>query len=443
MAEMDQLKAELEKQGYVKFEMKTRNRIFVYVPKSDRTIEIENAAEKLAQYGGYRDTSTSAVQAGGSLGLIRFKDTSSYYNLEIAFKPDASKDLTTDEHESLSAYFTALKFAKPQTDFTLDDFKGANITVQTRFTIDDLFNKASKGWIQSSQLHAERLHRTFGRAGPYVMCQRTQSDFVTNISRKAEELMRKVGKTMGLDKWNPADMWMVKSNLLNTNFDDFESIHELNGFLYDNFKSKDIIGVSLKQAKKTVKAEVYNFRMGHKPVELDRVPLSLGKRGFLESIDGFIFYNNGSSIVLRSFKPTADISAEIQGRFAQGGKVGYGPLQEILKECSKTHIGTKNSDILKSYKANQTRFLKDIYKRARVIDNRLRSISEDTFIKEFNKKPANKKESYIVSKVQALETIETLSRVSKDEVECAISKMISYASSSTDISSVFVKVYTR
>ena len=92
MAEMDQLKSELEKLGYVKFEMKTRNRIFVYVPKSDRTIEIENAAEKLAQYGGYRETSTSAVQTGGSLGLIRFKDNSSYHNLEVAFKPDASKD---------------------------------------------------------------------------------------------------------------------------------------------------------------------------------------------------------------------------------------------------------------------------------------------------------------------------------------------------------------
>jgi hypothetical protein len=45
MAEMDQLKSALEKLGYVKFEMKTRNRIFVYVPKSDRTIEWKTLAK--------------------------------------------------------------------------------------------------------------------------------------------------------------------------------------------------------------------------------------------------------------------------------------------------------------------------------------------------------------------------------------------------------------
>jgi len=212
--------------------------------------------------------------------------------------------------------------------------------------------------------------------------------------------------------------------------------------LYEKYESKDIIGVSLKQAVRTVKADIFNFRRGQRPVELDRVPFSLGKTGFLNSIDAFIFYNGGSQIVIRSFKPTADVSAEIQGTFAQGGKVGYGPLQSILKECNSTHSGTKNTTILQDYKRNQTKFVKDLYNRARKIDDRLKRVSQDSFVKEFVTMDRNK-ESYVVSKTQALETIETLTNSSKDAVECAISKMISYASSSTEVSSVFVKVYTR
>ena len=63
----------------------------------------------------------------------------------------------------------------------------------------------------------------------------------------------------------------------------------------------------------------------------------------------------------------------------------------------------------------------------------------DTFKKEIMGKGA-KTLPYIVSKTQVTEVVGALQKASKQKIECAISKMISYAASSTEVSSVFVKV---
>lgn len=428
---VNDLKNEIRKLGYNKIEDRTKTMIAVYVPKSDRNFVIDKLASDLK--GAGRDTSTESLRKGGSLGLVKF-NAGPFQDLNIAVKPDSSKDLTTDEHESLSAYMTALKFKNPETDFTLDDF--TSLPVQSKFSAKQLLDKAGEGWMKSSILHAERLHRTFGR-GKYIFCQRSRSKFVDKISLTANTLLKKAGHSIGLDKWNPADIWMVDPSLINMDFSHFDSIHMLNTFLYDQYTKKKLIGVSLKQAKRSAKAQVFNYRLGQKPVSLDS--MNLGKTGFTKSIDGFIFYNRNSSVVLRSFKPTADISGEINGKYAQGGKVGFGPLNRIIGECVPRTRLTKNTEILKSYKRNPDQYLSKLYNEAKTIDKRLSSMNMDTFKKEIMGKGA-KTLPYIVSKTQVTEVVGALQKASKQKIECAISKMISYAASSTEVSSVFVKV---
>jgi len=430
---IDALKKQVNKLGYSKIEDKTRTMFAVYVPKSDRAIEIDKVANSLKNQGAERDTSTAALKKGGSLGVIKFTG-GPYQELNIVFKPDASKDLTTDEHESLSAYVAALKFKDPNTDFTLDEF--SKLPVQSQYTAKQLLDKAPQGWMQSSILHAERLHRTFGK-GNYIFCQRSNSKFVDNISSKALELLKKADHKIGLDKWNPADIWMVNPKLINMSFDHFDSIHMLNTFLYEQYTKKMLIGVSLKQAKGKAKAEVFNYRLGQRPVTLDS--MNLGKTTYTKSIDAFINYNKGSSIVLRSFKPTADISGEINGKYAQGGKVGFGPLNRIIGECVPRAKLTKNSDILRMFKASPDRYLSQMYDKAKATDKKVVSMDKQQFKKDVLARGA-KTTPYVVSKTQATEVINELQKASKDKVECAIAKMISYAASSTEVSSVFVKV---
>ena len=77
---------------------------------------------------------------------------------------------------------------------------------------------------------------------------------------------------------------MVDPSLIKMDFDHFDSIHMLNSFLYDQYTKKKIIGVSLKQARRTAKAQVFNYRFGQKPVILKN--MNLGKKSFTGSIDG-------------------------------------------------------------------------------------------------------------------------------------------------------------
>lgn len=428
------LKDELRKIGFSKIEDKTKTVIAVYVPKSDRTVMIDKIVDNLKnKYGAQRDTSPEALKKGGSLGLIKFVG-GPFQNLGVAVKPDASKDLTTDEHESLSAYCCGLKFSNPRTDFDMEDFN-RKLPVESKFTAKQLLAKAGEGWMASSILHAERLHRTFGR-GNYIFCQRSNSKFVDEISNTANRLLKKAGHTIGIDKWNPADMWMVDPSLIKMDFDHFDSIHMLNSFLYDQYTKKKIIGVSLKQARRTAKAQVFNYRFGQKPVILKN--MNLGKKSFTGSIDGFINYNTGS-VVLRSFKPTASISGEINGKYAQGGKVGFGPLDRIVSECVPGTRLTTNADIIRSYKSRPVPFLRNLYTKAKSFDKRLSSVKLDDFITEIQNKGA-KTVPYVVSKTQVTEVVTALDKASKSKIECAISKMISYAASSTEVSSVFVKV---
>lgn len=426
----EDLKDALSKLGYAKMADSTSTRVFVYVGAAERKATLTNIVDKMP--GAWLDTSSAGVKSGGSLGVIRFKQ-GAFQNNQVAVKPDKSADLSTDEHESLSSYCCALKWKDPNTTFQQEDFVGLN--AESSYNAKALVKKASNAWMASSILHAERLHRTFKR-NKYTFCQRSDSKFVTNISKQANYLLKKAGKKMVIDKWNPADMWMVQERFLKTDFTHFDSIEMLNQWLYQQFVDKTVIGVSLKQGVKKVKAEIYNFKAGHKPITFEGS--HLGKKGFTKSIDGYIHYNTGE-VVLRSFTPVGNVSGEIKGKYAAGGKVGWGEIVNIVKECVPGTRLMMNKAILTAYNANKDRFLDQLYMDAKKEDSRLARVSKDQFKKDIMAK-GGKVESYIVSKKQVLDVLSALSKARKAKVECAIQKMISYASSSTEVSSVFVKV---
>ena len=100
---------------------------------------------------------------------------------------------------------------------------------------------------------------------------------------------------------------------------------------------------------------------------------------------------------------------------------------------------TTHANIIKSYKSRPIPFLRNLYAKAKSFDSRLSSVKFDDFLTEIQNKGA-KTIPYIVSKTQVTEVVTALDKASKSKIECAISKMISYAASSTEVSSVFVKV---
>ena len=243
--------ADLQKMGYVKVIAIKKNVAAVYVPKSDRAIELKNIAKKMR--GKYDTSGKAQTASGSSIGGVYLRN-----GMIVCAKPDASKSLNTDQQETLQGIFIAAKMINPKTKYSMADLQAAQKNVQSKFTIDDLFEIAGKGWLESSRLSAEATYEFLGRQN-VVVCQRSKSKFVTNISNAATKLIRESGKNMGSDKWNPADIWVVKKSFLNHKFKQYTSIIDLNEFIYASYKSKDIVGVSLKATKKKASVKIFNY----------------------------------------------------------------------------------------------------------------------------------------------------------------------------------------
>lgn len=429
---MERLYSELQKHGYNKFVQKTKQAVFVYVPKSERSIAIADISEKL---GGRINKSPELMRKFSSLGAITF-DKGPFEGLVVGVKPDMAGGLKTDEQETLAGIFIATKLVKPNTDFSLEDLKKyGDANTVSAYKIDKMYEKAGKGWIQSSTTIAETLYKIY-KGNKYQIHQRSGSRFEANISNAAKNLIKKSGHVMGLDKWNPADIWMVKPGFEKTNFNKFQTIQELNAWVEEQFNAKTVVGVSLKQVGKTAKTEVFN---SGKAPEIHYNGFDVGKTGFEKAINATVFFNGGS-FVLRSFGRPVSINAEINGALAQGGKVGSGPLFNIIKRYYPRFNTPTHQQIARDYKANPIKVVTTIYDYMKKLDPSSARKFKDVYqFADFIKKKPNEL-IYVISKLQSSEAIAAVNSMSKSVRDTFVSAIIAYASSSTEISSMFIRV---
>lgn len=423
------LEKKLRSLGFEKTRFIRTKVVAIYV--KDRVSDLEKIAEKCG--GTYSDESDMQRKTGSSIGGVFF-EKGPYKDSFCTAKPDKSKDLTIDEQETLQGIFIATKINNPRTQFSVQDLeKYGDTSLQSRFKTANLYEKAGKDWLNASTLAAEAMHRYFSGKN-YVVCQRSRSLFVDNISKQATKLIRESGKKMGLDKWNPADIWVVKKPFLSTNFKKFESIQALNEFLYEKFKKKEIIGVSLKKTKKTAKVQVFN----------DGTVKSYEYKGFdtgasfVKAMNGTIKFTDGS-MVLRLFGRVSDIIGEINGKFAQGGKVGGGPLLQIIGDYDKSFKTPRYTEILRTFNENPTEIVEYLYTQMeKFAPGQARQITVKEYFDTIQEK--QNRDAYLISKYQACDIINAFEKLPKKKQNECIKALIGYASSETEISSIFYKV---
>ena len=416
----------LNKLGYVKVVALKSNVAAIYVPKSDRVIELKNVESSLK--GNYATDGKAQRMSGSSIGGVYVDD-----GLMVAAKPDASKTLNIDQQETLQGIFIAAKMMNPKTQFGMADLKAAERNVQAGYKIDDLFEIAGKGWLESSRLAANATYDFLGRQR-FVVCQRSKSKFVDNISKAANRLIKESGKSMGIDKWNPADIWLVKKTLLNHNFKQYTSIIDLNEFLYKSYKSKDIVGVSLKATKKKATVKIFNDGIAQEfKYEGYRAGAS-----FVKAMGNQIFFTGGK-ITFRLFGKPADVIGEIDGKHAQGGKVGGGPLFRIITEHDPKFNVPKWKSIMAMYENRPEFVVSHLYKLMKELaPDEARNISEDEYANAIAEKPNT--ETYVISKWHASEVVKSFESMKPEVRNDCIKEILGYASSSTEISSIFIKV---
>jgi hypothetical protein len=132
----------------------------------------------------------------------------------------------------------------------------------------------------------------------------------------------------GDDKWNPADIWMIKKSFkLEKNF---ATLGEYNRYVYDEFSKTNMIGISLKKIGPKDSPHSKFFNNG-KPLVAEFTGVKLGGN-MRDSKDIYIQYKsegNPGEVQFRNFSGRAVPSSwqgEIKGKAAAGGKIGGGVI---------------------------------------------------------------------------------------------------------------------
>ena len=165
----------------------------------------------------------------------------------------------TELTESAQALYAAAKWNRTR-DYSDEDLKRASTYVDVSEDIKKILKDLPSLWRNSCILGAERLSQEFG--GKKYTFHR-QSTWVKKLEDHFKVLNRKSGKYFSnINKWSPADIWLVSDAGKRIDLLQTTSLVELNTKLKEALKSKDIIGVSLKQLVDKVKLSYVNYEIG-------------------------------------------------------------------------------------------------------------------------------------------------------------------------------------
>ena len=193
---------------------------------------------------------------------------------------------STALYESAQAVFAAARWLNK---------KGNNLPGEMSFYNDMIFEEASKSydvtntldqiktlddsWIQSSVKGAAKLYSLY-RSKKYTFHR--QSAWVKSLEKHWDQLNKNADRPFSdINKWSPADIYLVSDAGKRVDLLKTTSLVELNNMLLSNYRSKDIIGVSLKKITNQATASGYNVGESKKIIKYE--DYTLGKTGFFNT----------------------------------------------------------------------------------------------------------------------------------------------------------------
>jgi hypothetical protein len=261
-----------------------------------------------------------------------------------------------------------------------------------------------------------------------------------DLPDKIYACFKKFKKTSGIsgeDKWNPADIWMIKKGF---KFDeDQQTLKDLNRYLYDEFNNNNLIGISLKKVplKYTVHSKIYNKG---KPDVAEFKAFRPGKN-MTDSKDIYIEFvsdKKDGEVQLRTFSSRPEPAAwqgEIKGKTAAGGKIGGGL---VIRAAVESGIPLTKLITPQQFKAEITKPKDETFKKFAMMFKEL-SGSKDKLEDLIKQAKAHQKvdKTWWLTKFIGINYCYTIMKNKKqDEV---IKWLYQYGSSQTKNSSIFIK----
>ena len=314
--------------------------------------------------------------------------------------------------------------------YTKTDLTNAYRKVSVTASLDKILN-LDDGWRYSCMVGANILYRAV--KGKKMSFHRG-SAWVKSLEKRYKELNRLSGDTFtDVNKWNPADIWLLSENADSYNLLDSISLEGLNASLHLAFKNKDIYGVSLKKLAGATQIDTVNYRPDKKIPSFESK--TIGKKSFYQSKDVYLKYTGGE-IQFRGFGSTNDSwQGELGGAHAKLGKLGRGSINKVLSTMGLREVSTEES-ILTEIAEDRDKFITKLYTLA---NNEGVSETLEQFKEKLNEKKKGKEyftPFWLKSKYLGLE----LFAIIKGKEADVTPNFITYASSQSDLSSVHLKL---
>ena len=331
----------------------------------------------------------------------------------------------TASQESAQAIANSIRYSlsgniseEDVTDEAIDDTK-SDVKV-TDFESAKKLLKDNSSWLTSSISIANALASEY--SGPFI--QHRGSEWVQNLEKAVKPHLRKAG-IGNINKWSPADIWMVSSDEIGISWPD--TLEKINSLLLKKYNEGKIIGVSLKKAGKDATLKVFNS------------PGSSTDTYKFKGIDvrpthakGFILFDSGK-MEFRNFNGLSSFQGEIIGEKAAGGKVGYGIIKKALANngIELSPPSSIKQEVLSGSDEFKSKFEK--------LWSSTPGLESSEFEQYYDnpKKTLNQNLSYRMSKYLALEIVNAINNSSNPDK--IIADLLNYASSQTGDSAIFVK----
>ena len=339
----------------------------------------------------------------------------------------------TTRNESAQAVYAAIAFGMGKTisnnDVTMKTIQKYSNLFSIDGNVDDIRNNLPDDWIKSSVTGANALYGRFGRSGKYTFHRGDAT--VNRINAAFERAKATEGVRMNINKWNPSDIWMVKSDFDFKCIDEEKTLLGLNQCIQDELEHGKLIGISLKKMQSGASLSAKNVF-----TDMKFCKNYAGYEYSGKSIDGYIKLSGGTKIQFRSFGAGLGLTGfqgEVKGANANQGKIGLGPLNMILRAHGISQIPT---DAASKVRTDPDGVFNEIAvglkKYARLNQKQIEELKENENIVT---------SKFLYSKLQVTQLINTLESIRTKKVrDQLVEDIYLYASSQSRFSSAYYKL---
>jgi len=416
----------------------------VYVPQAKRVTAAANIQASLDGDGVIAEI----LEKETELDVYLIDDVKKY--IRILVKPNGSKgsgggSAATAIQEAAQCVYAAMRYYCGKKEiYTEEDLQcGMKYTDAPGVKLEDIMG-LPKEWKEGSVKGANEIFEKVGGTGWKFL--RGDSIIDDGAIKKAFGRVKKQTNLSSEDKWNPADIWMVKESEINAikkHLDGENTIDCLNNALLQRFNDGSLIGISLKKIEGDPKMDIKNNQTAAVRKANEKAKFVKYDLTFTSSMDVYLYYGQGTfeKFQARNFGGSSkgDWKLELKGKSAAQGKIQGAVLIELLRNAGFTNISQFKiptwAESAPGTSPAQKKITTEIY-------NLLKDYNAKGMTgTEINNKAeiAKQDKSWRYSKLAGLRFLDWLQNTCSDK-DMAMKEIYLYASSQSDKSSVYYKL---